>query len=294
MTLEQPATLNRFVAERLPVNWSSRWKRIRISLPFLVFVTVCVVEQVAFAMWIHDRFEPAMFLIAFVPSIVLLVILLILTEINLRSQGVERVLSILEEGVSFSNAARAVLSWPKVVAFWLEDVPDAPELRKVTIEYLGGRYGGSPRRYALVLTRRDQCPALLAELNLLQQQYNFKFRVEPDRSPPAILPLRSPVFGMSLMLAGFLVLMHGFPLLLMPLIHHDGPHPSDPNDQWSPKSQETMVKFIEAHFSTREELNHFFYVTGAVLTATGIGLMLAGRKVLQNRDGPGSHRGEVS
>jgi len=187
MIYEQPATLNRYVAERLPVNWSSRWQRIRLSLPILMFITVCMVERLGLIMWQANRFAPAMLLLSLVPSGVLLLIILILTEINLRSRGGERVFS------------------------------------------------------------------------------------------------KRPVLGMSLMLAGYLFLIHGFSLLVISLAPHGKSHHSDPDHQWVPRSHDIVVEFLQAHFSTRQELKHFFLVIGTTLTLIGIGLMLAARKVLQQK-----------
>lgn len=277
MTFEQPATLNRFVAEPLPVNWASRLKHIRLYLPLLAFMTICMAEQAAYAMWIHDNFKPLLFLVAFAPAAFLLTVVLILNEIRLRSQDGNRLLNVLEKGISFSTVARPAIRWPKVVAFWFEDISDAPELRKITVEYFGDRKTRYPRRFSLALTRRDQCSELHSELNLLQQQHNLKFRIEQDHSLPSIPVPRNPVLSMSLSVAGLLFLLHGVPLLLAPFAHDkDALRHSDPNHEWSPKTQEIFARFVKAHFSSAKEFHHFLIATGAVLTLIGAGLMVAG------------------
>jgi hypothetical protein len=284
MTFEQPATLNKFVAEPVPVNWGSRWKHIRLYLPLFAFMTICMAEQAAFAMWTHDNFKPLMLLLAFLPAAFLLTVALTLNEIRLRSQGGNRLLNIMEKGISFSTVARPATRWPKVVAFWFEDIPDNPELRKMTVEYFGDKKTRYSRRYSLALTKRDQYPALLSELNFLQQQHNLKFRIELDHSVPSIPVPRNPLLSMSMSLAGILVLLHGVPLLLAPFTHdHAGQHHSDPNHEWSPRAQEIFARFVKAHFSSVKEFHHFMVATGAVLTLIGVGLMVAGYFVRRQR-----------
>lgn len=90
------------------------------------------------------------------------------------------------------------------------------------------------------------------------------------------------VLGMSLSFAGLLLLMHGAPLVLIPLTHRQGEtHHSDSGDKWSPKQQEKVAKFLRAYFTTKTELDHFMIEAGSILSAVGVGLMVLG-KVVQN------------
>jgi len=50
MTFEQPASLDRFVADPVPLTWASRWKYIRIYLPLLAFSAICLTETVGFTL----------------------------------------------------------------------------------------------------------------------------------------------------------------------------------------------------------------------------------------------------
>jgi len=280
MTFEQPGTLNRFVAEPLPVNWTSRWKSVRISLPLLAFITICLAEVPASIMLTHGRFVPMMFLPALAPAAFLLALHLVLNELKLRGQNGKRLLSVLDKGINFSTIPRPTVRWPKVVAFWFEDVPGAQELKKLTVEYFGDRTKKFPRLYSMVLDKRDQYPALLSELKLVQQQFQLTFRIELDRPLPARPSPRNPVLGLSLFLAGFLFLIHGVPLFLVPLTHHKGePRNADPSERWTPQQQEKFDSFIKAHFSSVSEFRHFFIGTGFVLTTIGIGLMICGNWV---------------
>jgi fatty acid desaturase len=85
MTFEQPASLNRFVAEPIPLTWASRWKFIRIFLPLLIFFSIVMLERLAFEMWKLDKFQLALLWLALMPSGFLLIVFFILGEIRMRS-----------------------------------------------------------------------------------------------------------------------------------------------------------------------------------------------------------------
>jgi hypothetical protein len=286
MTFEQPASLNRFVAEPLPLTWGSRWKFIQVFLPVVAFSTIFLLETVSLKLWMMDELELSrLWPVLLVPGF-LLVTYFTLGEIRLRaSQGsADRLLNVLDKGISFRADARPLIRWPKVVAFWFEDIPGEPQLSKVTLEYFGPRRTKFPRRDSLVLEKRNQCSALLSELKLLQQQYNLNFRIELEHSLPPRQPPRNLILGMSLFLAGMLFLLHGVPLLLVPFTHRDGKtHHSESNDDWSPKQKEKVAKFLNAHFSSMAELNRFMIETGGVLTAIGVGLMVLGKVVQRQK-----------
>lgn len=281
MTFEQPASLNRFVAEPLPLNWSSRWKSTRIYLPLIAFSAICLVETVSFKLWIRDELELSRLWPVLSVPVFLLALILILNEIRLRrSISASRFLNVLDKGISVYASGLPVIRWSKVVAFWFEDIPDETQFSKVTLEYFGDKKTKVPRRSALVLDKRIQCPALLAELKLLQQQHNLNFRTELHQS---LAPRREPrnlVLGMSLYLAGMLFLMPGMPLLLVPLMHGPGKsRHSESTDEWSPKQAKKLEQFLIAHFSSMTELKHFMLESGGVLTTIGIALMVSGTVV---------------
>lgn len=294
MTFEQPASLDRFVAEPLPVNWSSRWKFIRIFIPILVFITICMAERIGVMMWELDKFDPTKLGLALLMPLFILTSLLVTNEIKLRwAQGAGRFLNLMDKGISFQSGGRPLIRWSKVVAFWFEDIPGEAQFSKVTIEYLGDRKTRFPRRQLTVLDKRTQCPALLSELKVLLQQHGLSFRIESQKSPPVLLPARNPVLGMSLGLAGFLFLMHGVPLLLIPLIHDSNePHQSDTNDRWSPKQKEKFGRFIKEHFSSKEQLDKVMFTTGGVLTSIGLALFVSGMVVQRPKKDGGPSGGD--
>ena len=169
MTFEQPVGLNRFVAEPLPLNWSSRWKLIRIYLPLIVFMAICLTETVSFKLWVRGEFEFSRLWSVLLAPMFPLALFFILNEIRLRgSQNTGRSLNILEKGASFYTSDRPLIRWSKVVALWFEDLPGETQFSKVTLEYFGDRKTKLSRRHSLVLDKRNQCPALLYELKLLQ------------------------------------------------------------------------------------------------------------------------------
>jgi len=287
MTFEQPASLNRFVAKPVPpLTWSSRWKSIRIFLPLLVFITICMLERIGFESWKRDRFEFSLLWLAFLPSGFLLVVVLVSTEIRLRGAQkiADRFLNVLEDGISFDANGRPLIRWQKVIAFWFETISAEPQFSKVTLEYFGDRKTKFPRRASFAFDNQRQCPALLSELKLLQQQHRLNFRVEQTLPLPLRPQPRNTVLGMSLFLAGFFFLMHGAPLVLASLSHPDGKtHQSDSADEWSPNQQKNVAKFLHSHFPTRAEFNHFMLEVGSILSAVGVGLMVFGNVVQKQK-----------
>jgi len=262
----------------MPVNWHSRWKFIRIFIPLMAFTAICLAEQVGLTLWKQDRFELTALAIVLVVPLVIMAFLLVLNEIKLRGgQGSGRFLNVIEKGISFQPGGRPLIRWPKVTAFWFEDIPGEAQLSKVTIEYFGDRKTRLPRRQPMALDKKTQCPALLAELKLLQQQHGLGFRIEPQQAPPGRPVPRNLVLGLSLSLAGFLFVMHGVPLLMLALSGDSkASHPPDSNDRWSPKQQQMVHDFIHGHFSSKAEFKKFLLVTGGGLTAVGVALMGCG------------------
>jgi len=208
----------------------------------------------------------------------LLAVIFILNEIRLRSsKGANRFLNVLDNGISVYASGRPVIRWPKLVAFWFEEIPGEPQFSKLTVEYFGDRKTKLPRRNSLVLEKRTQCPALLSELKLLQQQHNLNFRIELNQPLPPRKPPRNLVLGLSLYLAGMLFLMPGIPLILVPLMNRPGESQhSESTDDWSPKQKEKLDHFLIAHFSSKTELKHFMLELGGALTTVGIALMMWG------------------
>jgi hypothetical protein len=281
MTFEQPASLNRFVAEPMPLNWISRWKLIRFHLPLLAFTGICLAETIGFNLWKRDELEPSRLWPAFLLPFCLLAVIFITNEIRLRTApGTRRFLNVLEKGASLYESGRPLMRWSKVVAFWFEDIPDEPQLSKVTMEYFGDRKTKLPRRSALALDKRVQCPALLSELKRLQQQHSLNFRIELNQPLPPRREPRNLVLGMSLCLAGMLFLMPGIPVLLVPLLHHPGEsRQSESTDEWSPQQKAKFHEFLDAHFSNKTQLKNFMLVSGGVLTTIGVALMVCGMVV---------------
>jgi hypothetical protein len=284
MTLEQPANLNYLAAKPLPVNWTSRWKFIRPFLPTLVFFTIVLLENISFKLWQRDMFEISRLWIMLLLPGFLLVVLLVSNEIKLRKLQGNRLLNVFDKGVSFRADGRPFLRWSNVIAFWFEDIPGELEFSKVTVEYFRNRKTKFPCRESLALNKRDQCPALLSELRLLQQQYGLAFRVELDKRLPIRKPLRNPVWGMSLGLAGILFLLNGVPLILVPLAHEKNAlHHSESDKNWSPKQKEKFTRFLNVHFSSKAELNRFMIEAGSTLSIIGIGLLIWGTVVQRQK-----------
>jgi hypothetical protein len=284
MAFEQPAAFNRYLAAPMPLTWASRWKYIQFALPLVFFCAMCLLERVGIMMWMMGKFKSSILLLVLLFPGFLLAVLSILGEIKLRGaqQDAPRLLNLLDKGVSFYSSKRPQIRWPNIVAFWFEDIPGEPNLRKVTIEWFRKRKTKFLRRDELVLEKRGQCPALLSELKLLQQQHNLTFRIELDQPLPPPKTPRHPVLGLSLFFAGLLFLLHGMPLLMGSLTHRDGgSHQSESNEYWSPEQKVKFENFLKAHFPGKSEFIHFTFATGCALTAIGTGLIIWGNAVGQ-------------
>jgi hypothetical protein len=285
MTFEQPANLNRFLTEPVPLTWGTRWKSIRIFLPLIIFSTICFGENICLNLWTRGKLDITAFGLVLLLPVFLLTLILISNEFKMRcSKPSSRLLNVLEKGIGFQTTGRAAILWRRVVAFWFENIPGEIQFSKVTIEYFGNRNTKLPRRISMVLDKRTQCPQLISELQLLKQKFDLKCRIEQNQPLPPRIPPRHLMLGMSLYLAGMLFLLHGMPMLLAPLTHGSGETSlSDTSDRWSPAQREQFQKFLHAHFSSKAEFNKFMLVSGGTLTTIGVVLLILGKVVQRQK-----------
>ena len=269
----------------MPLTWSTRWKFIGVFLPLLTFSMICLAETVSFRLWARGELELSRLGPVLLLPVFLLVVIFIGNEIRLRSsQRSKKLLNVLENGISLRASGRPAIRWSKIVAFWFEDIPDEIQFSKLTMEYFGDRKTKIPRRSSLVLEKRTQCQELISELKLLQQKNNLNFRIELNNPLPPRKQPRNLMLGMSLYLAGMLFLLHGMPMLLVPLTHHTGEsNHSDSSDRWSPKQQEKFDRFLAAHFSTKAELKKIMIESGGILSTIGIALMVCGTVIQRQK-----------
>jgi hypothetical protein len=280
MTFEQPACLNHFVGSVAPATWSERWHCMKIFLPIIIFIAICSLEMMGSIMLTAGRFNPWILPAALLPAAFLSALVFTLFGINVGAPWKKpRVLNVSENGISFQAAGRPLIRWKKVAAFWFEDIPGAAELSKITIEYFGDRKTTYPRRNFIVLNNRNQCPALLSELDQLRQRQNLGFRIELNQPLPMRKVPRNAVLSLSLFLAGLLFLFHGGPMLMVSFHHADRTHPAEANEQRTSAQDQKVTQFMHSHFSSQVEFKHFLLETGAVLTLIGIGLMVGGKIV---------------
>jgi len=279
MTYEQPADLNRFVAGPISSFWAGRWQRSRIYLPLLAFIAFCSVETLAWQLWGRDQLNLRALAPGLLPAAVLLVFILAWNEIRrFGERHSRRTLNLLASGISFNAPGTDPIPWPKVVAFWGEDVPGESQWSKVTIEYFGWRQAGPPLRRTIVLEKREQYPALLSELDRVRQAQRLGFRIELDQHlPPAPAPARHFMLGLWLIVAGMLLLLHGGPLLLASLANqHEAPGQAEFINAWPELKSPKLAAFVKAHFANAAEFRSCLAETGGALCVLGAAFCVAG------------------
>jgi len=225
-------------------------------------------------LWIRNEWELWRFLTLILGLVTLFLIVLWTHELRMRrSARSVRLLEVWENGVKWGGYWP--ISWPKIVGFWFEDVPMEPTLTKVTVLYRSGRKGRLPRHFLLVLQKQSQVPALISELKRWRPKNYSDFRLEMARSPP---PERRVSFvGLSLVLAGYLLLCHGGPLLIFSLQEATGGSSNSRSDVVLPAAEERRIgRFMAAHFSSKAEFKHFIFETGGIMTVAGVALIGTG------------------
>jgi hypothetical protein len=279
MIFEQPANLNRFVAEPVSSFWAKRWESLRIFVPLLAFIAFCSVELLAWQLWVRDQLNLKGLAPGLVPAAILLVLVLTWYVIRLFDDRLaRRTLNLLEPGISFSAGGHRLIPWSRVVAFWGEDIPGEPQWSKVTIEYFGWRKTGPPLRWAMALGKQDKYPALLSELDRVRQTQRLGFRVELDKHLPAPPATASYLMlGMWLTVAGMVLLLHGAPLLLASLGHaHGDPGQPDWVNLWPGEIGPKATGFLKAHFANAAVLRSRMAEAGGALCVLGAAFCVAG------------------
>src|SRR4051794_22395936 len=127
MTIEQPATLNRFVHSDMPLTWATRRKWLGSIWPILVFNSVVMAEQVAFHAWVNDQSLLTRLPLLLVAALVPFAFVVLALEISLRLKfGAKRVLKGGAKEVYISSAKQPRIRWKHVQRWRLEPVPNEP------------------------------------------------------------------------------------------------------------------------------------------------------------------------
>lgn len=286
MIFEQPAKLNRFMAESAAVSWASRRKLALIFFPLLAFIALCFVELVAWQLWNRDQLTMEGAARGLLPAGLLLAFLIAWHEFRgFFGRFRRRNLNVLEDGISFDASEESIIPWSKVVVFWFEDVVVDAKWIKMTVDYSGGWKGKQPFRRTMVLEKTVQYPALLSELDRVRLTRQPGFRIELDKPVPPVAGARpGSILGLWLSIAGMVLFLHGVPLLMASLAHVHTQNDSPVyGPTWAAPGHNKLERFVKAHFASELIFRSRMAEGGGLLCAFGAGLCAAGSIAMRRK-----------
>jgi len=275
MTIEQKSELNRFVDQSIPLTWAYRWQQLNILLPLWMFISVGLLEMGFLKAWLADKFSFVFFLTFFGESLLLLLFFFGMMEVQNRiGQRSKRVIQINDDKIIVRPAKNQFIRWKNISKFQLEPIPEAPGLM---ILKLFGLASKRPSRtiWSMVLENPAQVQELIGCLQKRKAEVPTDYQIEVLEKPvPLEHPARFSFLGSLIYWGGALLLLHGVPMLFAMLdrSHHD----SDGNSKLSPEESTKLGHFIWKHFSSKEEVRHFFLTLSIVLIVAGVFLLILG------------------
>ena len=271
LKIEQPARLNKYVDQTIPITWETRWSAMKLSLPLMLFCSFLFIEMAALRWFLG---KPVRFDVAAIAAFTFPLLPLIAAEIQLRvAHQTKRVLKIDDTGVSTSIRGSSVKwRWPTVQAFEICPIAEEPTLRKVVIYSSRNSPKGSFQlQRALVL---PDAKALEDLRNLLQHKSDFEGALYELRDGKAIPEIkRRPRLAAVVYLAlSFFLFIHGFPLIMVGLgvkhqrdpigeVQPQGPHPLD-------KALAKAAPWAKRHFKDANELTRAMRTVALALGIT--------------------------
>lgn len=264
MTIEQKPELNRFVDPSIPLTWAWRWRQFKFALPVLAFIWACLIEMGLFTAWLTNRLTLEFVMTLAAICLVIPVFIMGLAEIQIRiRQRSKRVVEFTDKKIIIKPSKNAFVPWTKVDRFRLEPVSQSAGLIKLTL-FLKGFPKKKQRRLAfwsMVLESFGQTQELGQYLQRKKMESATNYEIETLQQPaPPERPKPFPFLGLSLYMGGiYLLLVHGVPMLVPLLDHHAGNPGGD--SKFSPEERAKLGNFIQHHFSSREEFQHFYLVS---------------------------------
>jgi hypothetical protein len=287
MTIEQKPELNRFVDPSIPLTWESRWVQLKFMLPAWLLVLAFFVEILLFGTWLTGRFLLQPSLVALGGWLAMILFVAGMMEIQIRArQHSKRVISFNEKGITVKPAKNSFVRWKQILKFQLEPIPKVPGTTALML-YLRARPGRKQTQrafWAMVLENPSQTQDLVRYLQTRKAETPTSYEIEIlERTEPAEQQSPAPYLflGMTLMMAGYFLLMHGGPMLVAILDrdHHD----SGDDRKLSPEAAARLRQFILTHFSSKEEFRRFFLTLSIVLIVAGVIFMILGKWLMHYR-----------
>ncbi|HZL77275.1 MAG TPA: hypothetical protein VFC17_00295 [Candidatus Limnocylindrales bacterium] len=281
MTIEQKSELNRFVDPTIPLTWEYRWAQLKFMLPAWLLVLAFFVEILLFGTWLTGRFWLQLLLVALGGWLAMILFVAGMMEIQIRArQRSKRVILFNEKGITVKPAKNPFVRWKQILKFQLEPIPEVPGTTALML-YLRARPGRKQTQrafWAMVLENPSQTQDLARYLQTRKSETPTCYEIEILESPgPAEQKSPAPYLflGMTLIMGGYFLLIHGGPMLLAILDrdHHD----SGDGQKLSPEAAARIQHFIHRHFASKEEFRHFFLTLGIILIVSGVALMILGK-----------------
>jgi len=278
MQLLQPAELNRFVDPTIPLSWAVRWGLIRPLWPLLLVSWVAVVEAVAIQLLLSEVSAESAISRMLIVTVALPVGLLCGLELSVRlGHWTARRLQIRDRGVRFSHAKHGNVPWKRVLLFRIQPISGQPGLAKLSIEYAIDKKAKRKRTWSIVLEHPDQTAALRAQLG--QQRDRGVLQAPLVELPEPVESTKTPIriLGVGRGALGWYVLAHGLALLGAGLVLD---RPDRQERSTLPEQRTKAFHTIAQHFSSAEQFRQFILLTGAGLTACGLGFYAWGMRAM--------------
>jgi hypothetical protein len=271
MSFEQPASLNKYLASPIPHDWNFRWKLFKLFLPLALFGALSTAQIILLRAWLSDDWGHWLFFRILIVVAIFPGGLILHVELGSWLER-KRPKTIKFEGayVRFGSGLAQRVSWQKIISWQFNHLANEETLRVATMEY---KWGRKVRLRSIVL-EKTQTEQLIAEVKSRKQEGHLAFSILDDRSNfiPKTFEFKSRGSAVGFLLfAGAFLLFDGVPFLFIGLgLHGDSPTPVPVNHNGS------FARFIRSHFSSFAEFQHFCLVTGLILCASGLILIMWG------------------
>lgn len=286
MKFDQPADLNKYVDSTIPLTWAVRWWMLKPALPLLLSCGIILMEMLLFRLWLADES-----LISKIPLLLLAgsfptVLTLAVTEIETRLvHHRKRMVELRPKGISISPAGNEFIPWQNVQTWRVEPLADSTTFLKWTIEYSRDKKGELRREWAIILRRSDHEPALLSELEYFRQLGANAAPIVRLPEPRPVAVTRTPIRPMIALGIAFWLFVHGIPLLAAGLLpERRNPDEGRRESRFSESEIAKLGRTAMRFFDSSAQLRRFALITGAGMTALGVGVQvwgLASRKKQQ-------------
>jgi hypothetical protein len=266
---EQSPELNKYVDPTIPLTWAVRWNALNVGLPVLLISSLLMAEMLAYRLWLDDRSLLSnlhVFLgVAAVPVAFLLVVLEVTMRLSHRSK---RTLKLGPKRIAISPAKYNQIRWQNIKTWQIEPLAGAGDLSKLTLEYSLSKRATIPRRWSMVLERREQERAFLSALETFRQSGANAAPLTQLTSPELRVTPRLSMRPMVALAIAFYLFAQGAPLLAVGLSHSGSRDAgSSSNSELTPRERAKLQHFISRHFTSKEQLIQVLLTVGGGMTS---------------------------